>query len=147
MAAYPQSTKDTRNYINLTEVSETEVMNSSDAIFLMFSVDGVAAENNCIPISILYFLLNNLQYVGSTDTNNNVKYWRYQIFGGFCAVTIGILLLYSDLARQDDVSSELWSPTDFASELPVMKLISFELIKKIAFYTASGKTDFSASDT
>ena len=43
-----------------------------------------------------------------------------------------------DILRQSGVSTELWRPTDFPSDILVLKLSSFESVHKICWYMSSG---------
>ena len=74
-----------------------------------------------------------------------MKYMGYQLVGGLCAVTIGRCVVDADIFRQSGVSTELWRPTDFASNLLVLKLASCESVHKIHWhmsYSVSDALDF-----
>ena len=80
--------------------------------------------------TFLSCLANN---TGTTDTNHNAKSWRYQIIagGGTVGATIGRYMVYAYLLRTAGVAMDEWQPNDFAADLPVFKLSSFETIKKL----------------
>ena len=52
----------------------------------------------------------------------------------------------ADILRQSGVSTELWRPTDFASDLLVLKLASCESVQKIHQHMSSGLSDALACD-
>ena len=79
-----------------------------------------------------------------------MKSWRYQIVGGSCAVTIGTCVLDANILQLSGISADLWRPIDFASDLLVLKLASYETVQSLYEYHISGETEietaFSAGD-
>ena len=52
----------------------------------------------------------------------------------------------ADVLRQSGVSTELWRPTDFVSDLLVLKLASCNSVQKIQEHTYSDVSDALACD-
>ena len=108
-------------------------------------VDGVSYESDYVRRSICNFLSGVTGFLGCTDTNHNMKSMRYQLVGGSCAVTIGRCVVDAEILRQSGVSTELWRPTDFASNILMLKLASCESVHKInrhVSYSVSDALDF-----
>ena len=128
---------------NLNDAAVEAGYNKSS--YTNFCVDGVSSESDDVCRSICKFLSGVTGFLGCTDTNHNMKYMGYQLVGGLCAVTIGRCVVDADIFRQSGVSTELWRPTDFASNLLVLKLASCESVHKIHWhmsYSVSDALDF-----
>ena len=85
-------------------------------------------------------------FLGCTDTNHNMKSMQYQLVGGSCAVTIGRCVVDADCLRQSGVSTEIWFPTGFASNLLVLELTLCESVQNIHQHMSSGVSDTLACD-
>ena len=114
--------------------------------FVNFAVDGVSVESVDVRRSICDFLSCSTNYTGTTNPNHNIKSYRYQIIGGSCAPTIGACTVDIDLIRVSSISMDLYRPTDFASDLLVLKLISLDGISKLLILSELPDTDFGARD-
>jgi hypothetical protein len=150
VAARPQSNNESSDFIQAMEHAASCAAENKTC-FTGFAVDGVSVESEDVRRSICDFLSCKIDHVGSTDTNHNMKSWRYQIVGGSCAVTIGTCVLDADLLRLSGISADLWRPVDFASDLLVLKLASHATVQSLYSYHISGDetetvNDFSAGD-
>eukprot|EP00957_Ditylum_brightwellii_P099741 7597983-Ditylum_brightwellii.AAC.1 len=98
-----------------------------------FAVNVVSAESQHVWMSICCFLLCKINHTGITDPNHNAKSWRTHLIGEGQQVdcTIGKFMVDSGLFCLSDVSSSLWRPGDFSSDLLILKFFSFDTIKKV----------------
>jgi len=155
VAARPQSNNETSNFVQAMELAASkaakelaasEPAGATNYRFAGFAVDGVSVEGEDVRRSICDFLSSKCNHVGYTDTNHNMKSWRYQIVGGSCVVTIGKYVVDADLLRIAEVPRELWRPTDFASDLLVLKLVSYQTVKKLHDFHTKEKDNLSPGD-
>ena len=72
--------------------------------------------------------------------------WQYQIFGSSCAVSIRMCVVDADILRIAGISADLWCPVDFASDLSVLKLASYETLHSLCGHHIYRETKFSASN-
>ena len=147
--ACPKSNNETSEFLQAMEhAASVEAENKT--YFTGFAVDGVSVESEDVRQSICDFLSFNIDHVGSTDTNHNMKSGRYQIVGVSCAVTIGTCVLDANILQLSGISSDLWRPIEFASDFLVLKLASYETVQSLYEYHISGETEietaFSAGD-
>ena len=70
-------------------------------------------------------------HVGLIDSNHNQKNFWYQFLGGSCVVWLGWYPIDADLFRIAGVSMLYWRIKDFASDLLVLRLASYETVCKI----------------
>ena len=115
------------------EESAVVASRSGRGRFANYTVDGVSCESRHVMRTICEFLSCQINHLGSTDPNHNMKSWRYQIVagGGTVGRSIGRYVLDADLLRLAGVSMDLWRPNDFASDLLVLKLVSVKTIEKL----------------
>ena len=106
-----------------------------------FYVDGVSSESDNVSRIICNFLSGVTGFLGCADTNHNMKYMKYKIVGGSCAVNIGRCVVDADILHQSGVSTQLWHPTDFAYNILVLKLALCESVQKIHWHMSSGRSD------
>ena len=106
-------------------------MGYNKSYYTNLCVDGVSSESDHVCRIICEFISGVTGFLGCTDTNHKMKYMRCQIVGGSCSVTIEICVVDADILRQSGVSSEIWRPTYFASNILVLKLASCETVQKI----------------
>ena len=136
VGARPQSNNESNDFILDMESASTQAMASTGvhpSSFLNYAVDGVSCESRHVWKSICDFLSCKSNHLGSTDTNHNMKSWRYQIIGGGgdVGISIGKVKIDTDLLRLGGVSHDLIRPKDFASDNLVKALVSYETIKKV----------------
>lgn len=135
MADRPQSTNESSCFTQaMDQAMKVVVARRSNLSFLNFTVDGVAVESDDVRRGFCDFLSGKENHTGSTDTNHNIKNWRYQIIGGSGVPSIGKLAVDSDLLRLASVSEDLIRPKDFASDLLVLKLVSYETLHKLQVF-------------
>ena len=103
----------------------------------------MSVESHDIKISICDFLSGIIDYVGATNTNHNIKSWRYQILGGFNVLRVGEHVIDQHILTIAGVEKDLWKPSDFASGVVVLKLMSIDILRKIEFLIKSNQRDFS----
>ena len=60
-----------------------------------------------------------------------MKSMQYQLVGVSCSVTIGRCVVDAEILRQSGVLTEIWRPTDVASDILVLKLESYKSVQKI----------------
>ena len=101
------------------------------------AADGVGCDNEWVVCQMRLFLKGKGCHVGLIDTNHNQKNFRYQFLGGSCVVWIGWYLFDVELFRIADVSMLYWRIKDFASDLLVLRLASYETVSKI--YSLEGQ--------
>ena len=85
VAAHAQSNNESNAFIIDMERSAALAVQVSGAgvkNFTNFAVDGVSCESKHVWTSLCNFLSLEVNHVGSTDTNHNIKSWRYQIIAG-----------------------------------------------------------------
>ena len=101
--------------------------------FVNFAVDRVSCESKYVWISSCDFLFKKANHVGSTDTNHNIKCWRYQIIAGASeqGCTISKLMIDSYYLCSF-VSIDVWCPSDFALDLLVLCLCLYDTILKVS---------------
>ena len=134
IAALPQGSNDSNNFVKEMEASSEAAARSSNGRFVNFCVDGVSAESRHVWMALCLFLSCKSNHTGSTDPNHNMKSWRYQIVagGGIFGCTVGWYMVDSDLLRLAGVSMNLLRPQDFASDLMVLKLFSTDTMRSDA---------------
>ena len=136
VAARPQSNNESNDFVKAMEKVATAVALRSGgrARFANFSVDGVSCESEHVYLAIFNFLSSKSNHIGNTDPNHNAKSWRYQIVagGGILGCTVGKYVVDVYYLRVAGVALELWRPNDFASDLPVARLTSSDVIQKLA---------------
>ena len=138
VAARPQSNNECSQFTQDMEAAMEKIAAKyTNVSFVNFAVDGVSLEAEDVRRAICDFLAGVKNHTGATDTNHDIKSWRYQIIGGSCIATVGKLVVDSDLLRQAGVSSELICPKDFASDLLVKKLTSYDTLQKLEALLAS----------
>ena len=135
VAARPQSNNESNEFVKSMESSVALALQSLEVkpkVFVSFGVDGVSCESRHVWDSICSFLSCLSNHIGSTDTNHNMKSWRYQIIAGadIQGCTIGKLMIDAYSLRQS-VSSEIYCPSDFASDRLVLQLCSNDTIVKL----------------
>ena len=136
IAARPQSNNESNEFIIDMKRAVSQALQESSTnakAFVNFAVDGVSCESKHVWTSSCDFLFKKANHVGSTDTNHNIKCWRYQIIAGAGeqGCTIGNLMIDSCYLRSF-VSIDVWCPSDFASDLLVLRLCSHDTILKIS---------------
>lgn len=136
VAAHAQSNNESNAFIIDMERSAALAVQVSGAgvkNFTNFAVDGVSCESKHVWTSLCNFLSLEVNHVGSTDTNHNIKSWRYQIIAGSGTqgCIIGKLMIDSYTLRAY-VSMDIWCPSDFASDRLVLSLCSYETILKMS---------------
>ena len=148
VAARPQSNNECSDFVQGMEQAAITTATSAmrKCSFAGFTVDGVSSESNDVRRSICDFLSCKIDHVGSTDTNHNQKSMRYQYIGGSGTVCIGVCVVDSDLLRLAGIAKDLWRPNDFASDLLVLNLASYNSVKKLHKYMCSEGSDFLACD-
>ena len=92
----PQYKNETSDFLQAMEHAAS-VAAENKTCFTGFYVDGVSVESEDVRQIICDFLYCKIDHVGSTDTNHNMKSWRYQIVSGSCAVTIRTCVLDANL--------------------------------------------------
>ena len=136
VAARPQSNNESNEFIVDMERSAALALHTTGASatsFVNFAVDGVSCESRHVWTAECNFLSGKTNHVGTTDTNHNIKSWRYQIIAGADkqGCTIGRLMIDSYSLRPS-VSMDVWCPSDFASDLLVLRLCSHDTILKMS---------------
>eukprot|EP00957_Ditylum_brightwellii_P009279 701897-Ditylum_brightwellii.AAC.1 len=133
IAALPQSNNESNDFINIMENMAVSVAHLHNGRLITFAVDAMSAKSQHVWMSICCFLSCKINHTGTTDPNHNAKSWRTQLSGGGQQVgcTIGKFMVDSGLFHLSDVSSSLWRPDDFSSDLLILKLFSFDTIKKV----------------
>jgi len=133
VAALPQSNNESNDFIVSMETAAMAASRSGLARFTNFCVDGVSVEARHVMLAICLFLSEKANHLGSTDPNHNMKSWRYQVVagGGTEGNTVGKFMLDADHLRLSGVSTDLWRPKDFASDLLVLRLLSAKTIKAL----------------
>ena len=136
VAARPQSNNESNEFIVDMERSTALALHTTGASttsFVNFAVDGVSCESRHVWTAECNFLSGKTNHVGTTDTNHNIKSWRYQIIAGADkqGCTIGGLMIDSYPLRLS-VSMDVWCPSDFASDLLVLRLCSHDTILKMS---------------
>eukprot|EP00957_Ditylum_brightwellii_P178697 13611206-Ditylum_brightwellii.AAC.2 len=145
VAACPQSNNESSNFIHAMEHTASCAAENKTC-FTGFAVDGLSVESDDVCYSNCDFLYCKINHVGSTDINHNMKSWQYQIVGGSCGVTIGTCVVDAEILRITGISADLWHPVDFASDLLVLKLASYETVHSLNEHHISGEIEFSAGD-
>ena len=133
VAVRPQSNNESNDFIKEMESLAVAASKSGRGRFANYTVDGVSCESRHVMRTICEFLSGEINHLGATDPNHNMKSWRYQIVagGGTLGCTIGRYMVDADLLRLAGVSMDLWRPNDFASDLLVLKLVSLKTIEKL----------------
>ena len=147
VASRPQSNNDSNDFIKAMEMAASSAASSSASgatSFVNYAVDGVSVEQKSVWHTECDFLSCRSNHLGSTDNNHNIKSWRYQIIGGSDkqGCTIGRYMIDSYYLRQH-VAIETWLPSDFANDLLVLRLTSYETILKLS----QTDTDFGSTAT
>ena len=100
--------------------------------FVCSANDGVSCDSRFVLQTLTEFLQGNRSSSAHTDTNHNVKNWRYQLIGiGLGFKTIGVFLIDPGLLKCTDISNTLWRVKDFASDLLVLRLASSTTVEKV----------------
>ena len=133
VASRPQGNNDSNDFIKDMEVSAVSASRSGQGRFVNFSVDGVLVESRHVWSALCDFLSCKSNHTGPTDANHNMKSWRYQVIsgGGTVGNTIEMYVIDADLLRLAGVSINLWRPSDFSSDLLVLKLVSMDTIQRL----------------
>ena len=98
VAVHPQSNNESNDFIIEMEKSAVKASSAGTARFANISVDGVSCESRHVMRMIVEFLDCKINHLGSTDSNHNMKSWRYQILagGGTVGRAIGRYMLDAD---------------------------------------------------
>ena len=80
-------------------------------------------------------------HTGDVDNKHNVNNYRYQIIGGYFILTIGHLVVDTDLLWKSGVSAYLIKIKDFASDNLVEDICSYETLKKLSDGVKNGATE------
>ena len=149
VAGHPQYSNETSAYVwDMYHAASIMVGNST--CFTGFAVNGVSVDIEDVCRSICEFLSCKTDNVGSTDTNHNMKSWQYHIVGGYCAITIGTCVIDANILQLSGISSSIWRPIEFSSDLLVLKLALHNKVRSLYEYHISGDnesvTDFSAGE-
>lgn len=94
------------------------------------AADGVGCDNHWIMQQLIDYMEGKTRHVGIVDPNHNAKNGRYQYFGGSSSSWMGKYILDPELLRIAHVPKLLWRIKDFASDLLVLKLASYETVNK-----------------
>ena len=80
------------------------------------------------------FLSSDINHLGSTDPNHNMKSWKHQIFtsGGTEGCTMGYYMIDVYYFLSAGVATDLIQPPNFAADLPVLKLFLHGTILKLS---------------
>jgi hypothetical protein len=133
LAARPQ-TKNAASDFNDKVISTcvTHCETQKRGRLLNFAVDGVSVESKSVWTTTCMFLAGKANYLGTTDTNHNMKSVRYQIIGGSCLGVCGNHPLDAGFLRLAKVPVELWRVSDYASDLLVLRLTAAKTIGSLA---------------
>ena len=136
IAARPQSNNESNEFIIHMKKAVSQALQESSInakAFVNFAADGVSCESKHVWTSSCDFLFKKANHIGSTDTNHNIKCWRYQIIAGAGeqGCTIGNLKIDSYYLHSL-VSIDTWCPSDFTSDLLVLRLCAHNTILKIS---------------
>jgi hypothetical protein len=99
--------------------------------FISTSADGVGCDARFIRKQLVLFLSGVLNHVGLVDSNHNYKNFRYQVIGGSCVLVLGNYIIDPQMLVLCGVAKEIWRPTDWASDLLVLKLNSLDTVTKL----------------
>jgi hypothetical protein len=100
--------------------------------YLSSANDGVSCDGEFVQKGLLEFLAGDTNYSTHTDTNHNVKNYRYQgIIGGNSVKTIGNHVIDTGLLKKIAIPNELYRIKDFASDSLVLRLNSADTVSKI----------------
>ena len=99
--------------------------------FISAAADGVGCDAQFIRKQLVLFLRGMSNHVGVVDTNHNCKNFRYQVIGGSCVLMMGCYCIDPQMLVLCGIAKEIWRPTDWASDLLVLKLNSAETITKL----------------
>ena len=102
-----------------------------NCVVLNQSTDGVSCEVECNKQTILDFLSGTSNVCALPDPNHNAKNGRYQQFGGSCAAVIGHYVIDPWLLLDAGVAHELVRPQDYASDSVVLRLFSYDSVKRV----------------
>jgi hypothetical protein len=95
------------------------------------SADGVGCDARFIRKQLVVFLSGVLNHVGLVDSNHNCKNLQYQVIGGSCVLVLGYYIIDPQMLVLCGVAKEIWRPTDWASDLLVLKLNSSDTVMKL----------------
>ena len=129
--ARPQGNNEQNNFLTSIISIVNEACIICKDVFTNFAVDGVSIESHHVRKSICDFLNMESTYIGTTDPNHNAKSIVYQIIGGSSLPFIGTKYIDASLLHLAEVPEDLWRPSDFSSDLIVLKLCSSITMEKL----------------
>lgn len=133
LAGQPQSLNMNSPFNDVVTKLVVEKSEQSRKIDLVsVAADGVGCDNRWIMQQMKNFLKGLTRHVGIVDPNHNAKNGRYQYFGGSSATWIGKYIIDTELLRLAGVAKLLWRIKDFASDLLVLKLASYDTVDKLS---------------
>ena len=109
-----------------------KVCHQLDSISLIsVAADGVGCDAKFIRKQLILFLGGKVNHVGLVDTNHNYKNLRYQVIGGSSVLIMGDYVIDPQMLSMGGVAKEIWRPTDWASDLLVLRLNSADTITRL----------------
>ena len=130
VSARTKSKNKTSKFLQAVEHEES-VAGGNRTFFIGSVFDGVSVKSEYVKWIIFDFVYCKIDHVGLTDTNHNMKYWKYQIIGGSCGIKIGTCFIDANILLLSGIFANLWRLIDFASDLLVLKLASYEAVQSL----------------
>jgi hypothetical protein len=126
----PQTTNEVNDFNEVVIKSCAEFCSMRRSVKLVScAVDGVSSDSEFVRSSICQFFDGIINHPAQTDTNHNHKNLKYQVFsGGSCCSGIGNYVFDQGLLPLSGIPVELYRSGDFASDLLVLRLASFNTI-------------------
>eukprot|EP00957_Ditylum_brightwellii_P095779 7297463-Ditylum_brightwellii.AAC.1 len=134
VATHPQSNNDPNDFIKDMECARSNAMCSTKTSSINFTMDGISFKSKHVMVAICDLLSIKSNHLGSTDPNHNSKSKRYQIIaaGGTVGCTLGMYVINTYIFCLAGVIMDHWRPNNFASDLLLLKLNSYDTIERIA---------------
>jgi hypothetical protein len=135
----PQSTNKINDFKKIIIDGYSEFCAESGlARLVSCAINGVSCDSQFVWSAIVDYLSGKKSYPGMTDTNHNNKNLKYQVFvGGSCCGTIGNYIFDEGLLTICGSTTELFRCGDFALDLLVLRLASFDTVSKLSTLTST----------